>query len=199
MSARQVLSAEEYQNIERRIDSYILRISNNEADAALREESIEKLERYLEKFHHYGSGFKNWLYSKMNGAVTTKANEDLTDLWTAYQAASVTAKMAGVKNTYNEERASRAAAGPINFNMLLTNDGHSAPQTGNYDHSYMTRGRPVYSANTQPHNGSPASGVFEYNSSGHNSVASSYHSQQGPLYYKSVITFAPLYTISCSF
>ncbi|KAJ7021045.1 hypothetical protein C8F04DRAFT_1142005 [Mycena alexandri] len=189
-----LLSAAGYKAIEKRIDRYILSIQDNEQDAELCSSSIANLESYLQSFHHHEPGFKNWLYSMMNGAVAAKANDDLTNLWMRYKAASVEAKKVKFR-TRNIEGNIPAVSGSqnrtsaVNFNTLHTSDGHTAPRGGNYDASFLNRGRAAQPASVQPQHGSPnsrksgSSGVFTMDRSGHNSAAGSYHSQTGRFSY----------------
>ncbi|KAJ7026152.1 hypothetical protein C8F04DRAFT_1126344 [Mycena alexandri] len=195
-----VLPDGDYREIKQRIDNYIWEIEFAERDQDLRNDSVEKFAKYLERFHHCEPGLRNWIYSTMNSAVAIKANEDLTELWTAYKKKSMAAKRGRTQRPN--------PAPPIDFNTPRTSEGYTAPWGGNYDASSLMRGRAAppasaqsplsllrgraaQPASTQPLHSSPSSAnsrnsneVFSFHgSSGHNSAAGSYHSQPNRLLY----------------
>ncbi|KAJ7512957.1 hypothetical protein B0H11DRAFT_14373 [Mycena galericulata] len=92
------LTEEEYVPVKGKIEGYLLEIRMNEADVALRRESIRTLEGYLKSLHHTGSNVKDWLYSFMKREVLKSTNERLKDIWNEYKRESLALKSQAAAN-----------------------------------------------------------------------------------------------------
>ncbi|KAJ6478643.1 hypothetical protein C8R47DRAFT_640220 [Mycena vitilis] len=81
------LSENDYNVLNYTINGYlaILRGPPGEMDPNLREETIEKLEKFLDGYHRKPPSFKHWFTRWMKDKVAIEANDDLKKAWKDYQ------------------------------------------------------------------------------------------------------------------
>ncbi|KAJ7655835.1 hypothetical protein DFH06DRAFT_1200996 [Mycena polygramma] len=165
-----VVSTTQYKDIEAQINSYRIQL-RSEKDRALKKATEKELAQYLAKLHGKSSGFKAWLYGYMATATAQDYNTNLARAWERYRSESTALAV---------ERLPQASGVHVDYDAYQP--GIYASQDGSFPDRYNSNQEGTSSSQWPP---APARGrpgrppsdnVFTFDSSGHNSTASSQHS-----------------------